>query len=254
MASFLIIFPEMTDEQASAQLLPPDPPADWERRMNKNDIGPPFRSIDEARYMSLAEKKCDCAVFTSHIPDIFVRNPKRIHLRSVDIASTSGIIFYRPEAEEKARKISNIFSDFDYKFSGLLSSRLKAAGKQLPGLSASDKTSLQACSVMALPGGICPHDGIEYALMQKKLKHIAWFEGLIPVEFITNPLKVDFDYLDLKQNAGRIYYLPGFEITARELRKILIKRCKGFDENSVRLIGRLLGYQPADIETFIYYC
>lgn len=91
--------------------------------------------------------------------------------------------------------------------------------------------------------------------MQKIVRYIAWFESMSAVEFITNPLSLDFNHRGLNQNAARIYYIDGYEITADELRNVIKKRCQGFDESSVRLITRLLlQLLPADSEAFFARC
>lgn len=73
-----------------------------------------FPTIDEIKYISMANKKLDCVVYARSIPVIFLINPKRLNLRSVQTAAGSAMIFFRAGAEEKSLKISNLFADFDW--------------------------------------------------------------------------------------------------------------------------------------------
>lgn len=210
-----------------------------------------FPTIQEIKYMSLVEKKIDCVVYTGVIPVIFLINPKRINLRTMQIAAGYGMIFFRAGAEEKAKKISNIFAEFDCYYSNFLAAGLSSLNEKSSRQRVCNTRTLQKCTGYYIPTGIDPHEGIEYALMQKKLKNVALFEDVIPIEFIINPLGLEIKHLDYKEGLGRIYYLPGFEMSAVELKKELSKTTDTFDEHHIRLVGRLLGYQHTDIEQFL---
>ncbi|MGJ0194560.1 hypothetical protein ACR6A7_19770 [Pantoea sp. RRHST58] len=210
-----------------------------------------FPTIDEIKYVSLVERKISCVVYTGMIPLIFLVNPKRIDLRAIPIASGYGMIFFRPGAEGEVQKISNIFDDFDRNYANFQAAGWHGVDEKSSSDKSNDTSTLQKCAGFSVPTGIDPHEGIEYALMQKKLKNVALFEHFIPVEFITDPLGLEMKYIDYKEGMGRIYYLPGFEISALELKKELSKAIAPYDEHHIRLVGRLLGYQHTDIEQFL---
>lgn len=212
-----------------------------------------FPTLEEIKYASLAERKINCVVYTGAIPLIFLVNPKGIDLRAIQIASGYGMIFFRPGAEEEAQKISNIFDDFDRNYAHFLAAGWRGVEEKSSREKAGDTNSPKKCAGYSVPTGIDPHEGIEYALMQKKLKSVAHFEYFVPVEFITNPLGLEMKHVDYKEGMGRIYYLPGFEISATELKYELSKDADPFNEHRIRLVGRLLGYQHTDIEQFLAF-
>lgn len=213
-----------------------------------------FPTIDEIKYNRMANKKLDCVVYARSIPVIFLRNPKRLNLRSFQTAAGSAMIFFLAGSEEKALKISNLFADFDCYYSSFLAAGLSVLNGDSPKLKRYNISSTRSCTGYRIPTGIEPHEGIEYALMQKGLKCVAMFEYCIPIEFITNPLQLDIKYLDFNNGQGRIYYKSGHEISAKELSNELSKSISPFDEDHIRRVGRLLGYQNADIEQYIEYC
>lgn len=213
-----------------------------------------FPSIDEIKYFNIVAKKQFCAVFTGAIPLIFLRNPKRINLRSLQVGAGCGMVFFRAGAEDEAKKISNIFADFDCYYSRFLASGETDMRSVKSGLRRSCTFSpSQACTVYTIPTGIEPHDGIEYALMQKALKNVALFESHVPIEFVVNPLRLELKYLEYREGSGRIYFRQGHEVSAIELKKLLTQPANPFDEKLNRRIGQLLGYQHADIEQFLNY-
>lgn len=222
--------------------------------MNNHVIGSSdFPSIEELKYTNLAERKINCVVYTGAIPLIFLVNPKGIALRAIPIASGYGMIFFRPDAGEEAQKISNIFDDFDRNYAKFLAAGWHGVDEKSSSENAGDTISPKKCAGYSVPTGIDPHEGIEYALMQKRLKSVAHFEYFVPVEFITNPLGLEMKYVDYKAGLGRIYYLPGFEISATELKNELSKDADPFSEHRIRLVGRLLGYQHTDIDQFLAF-
>lgn len=212
-----------------------------------------FPTIDEVKYYKIALKKCDCAIFTKYIPLIFIRNPKKIKLGTLQFASGMGLIFFRLGAEDKARKLKNLYSEMELDYinfmtagSGALSEPNDARLKE--------KVSKSMCKDLFIPTGIEPHDGCEYVLMHKGLKHLALFEYSLPIEFINNPLKIELNRLDYKNGQGVIYYLHGYEFSAKELRKELNRTTNHYDEDHIRRVGRFLGYHISDIEQFVEYC
>lgn len=209
-----------------------------------------YPTIEEIKYFHLADKKSDCAVYIKDIPLIFIRNPRKINLGHIQFASGLGIIFFRVGAEDKARKIGNLFSELDGNYSDFLN-----PGSNSPERSPEDAPPTKSCTELLIPTGIEPHDGIEYVLMSKGLKHVALFEYSLPIEFLTNPLKMDLHHKDYKKGRGRIYYTPGHEFSANELRKELNSSSTNpYDEDRIRRVGRILGYPNPDIEQFIEFC
>ncbi len=213
-----------------------------------------YPSVEEIKYFYLADKKCDFAVYMNHIPLIFLRNPRKVNLCSVQIASGMGMIFFRAGVEDKARKIGNLFSELDFYYSNFLTSGSRVVNRNSPESSVEDAQDTKSCTELFIPTGIDPHDGIEYVLMSKGLKHVALFEYSLPIEFLTNPLKIDLHHKDYKNGRGRIYYKPGHEFSANELRKELNNSTNPYDEEHIRRVGRLLGYPNPDIEQFIGFC
>lgn len=215
---------------------------------------PEFPGVDEMKYLNIVAKKQFCAVFTGAIPLIFLRNPKGINLRSLQVGAGCGMVFFRAGAEDEARKLSNLFADFDCYYSRFVAS----SNTDMKSLKSGQKRPCspypyQACTVYTIPTGIEPHDGIEYALMQKALKNVALFDHFIPIEFVINPLRLEMKYLEYKEGSGRIYFRPGHEVSANELKKLLTQPANPLDEKLNRRIGQLLGYQHADIEQFLSY-
>ncbi|MFJ5159690.1 hypothetical protein ACIP6T_11005 [Pantoea sp. NPDC088449] len=215
--------------------------------------GTNFPSIDEMRYVHIAEKKQDFAVYTGMIPVVFLNNPRKINLHSLQISSGYGMVFFRSGAEQKVKSICNIFSGFDCYYSTHFSQKLGQTDDWPLAEGDSIKPAAKSCNQYILPTGLEPHEGIEYPLMHKALKHVAIFEYFIPVEFITNPLCLDLKFIEYKGGSGRIYYRPGHDITAKELKKEVSNNINPYDEEHVRRIGRLLGYQPSDIAHLIDY-
>lgn len=215
---------------------------------------PEFPGVDEIKYLNIAMKKSDCAVFTHYVPFIFVNNPKKINLRSLQVASGMGMIYFRTGAEDKARKIGNLFTWLDFHYTNFLEAGLVKKNEPAAHRSSNVKPSGSTCTELFIPTGIEPHDGIEYILMQKGLKHVALFEHSLPIEFLTNPLQIDMDYIEFKNGSGRIYYTAGHEVSARELKKEMGKSEDFFKPDHIRRVGRILGYQHTDIELFIEYC
>jgi hypothetical protein len=214
---------------------------------------PEFPTINEIKYLNIAKKKNDCAVFTDYIPLVFIRNPHKVKLGSIQFASGLGMIYFRLGAEDKARKIGNLFSDLDFHYANFMGAIAPPQRKFSAELHESMKSSLK-CTEYFIPSGLKPHDGIEYVLMNKGFKHVAMFEYSLPIEFLTNPLRIEMKYIDFNNGNGRIYYTPGHEFSANELRKEIVRTDNIYDEIHIRRVGSFLGYQRNDIEQYIEYC
>lgn len=223
--------------------------------MSKNcNLEPEYPTLSEMKYFNIALKKIDCAVFLGDIPLVFITNPKKVQMGSLQFASGMGMVFFRLGAEKEAKKITNLYAELDNHYLTFTGEFVGHVNENKPPQMNQHAEAIRTEKDYAIPSGIEPHDGIEYALMHKGLKKIALFEYSLPIEFLTNPLKIELDYMDYKHGQGRIYFKPESKFFANELRKELNRNKNPFNEDHIHRVGRFLGYKTSDIEDFIDYC
>lgn len=103
------------------------------------------------------------------------------------------------------------------------------------------------------PEGVGPHEEIEYRLMVERRKYVALFiEKIIPKEFIENPNRLNYKVLEDEGQNCLIYFMPGYGEEAKKL-LLLLKRGSnlGFQEETEREIGHILGYEDWEIDAFL---
>lgn len=206
--------------------------------------------LTDSNYERMSQHKLPAVYYPNRVPLDFIKDEDNIGLRFISVNNKKGIIFYRPEAFFEAYQI---FLSVDYhkeKRSSVLEEKgepedLLVETKPLP--------NLIPIKELVTPHGINPHDGLEYALMHSGQKKVAYFYCEVPCEFILNPFCLTLHHFATHDDCGMIYYMAGAEEKAEKLFNLLSNiKCEQ-DTESHRLIGRLLGYRPSDIEVFLKF-
>jgi hypothetical protein len=111
---------------------------------------------------------------------------------------------------------------------------------------------------MTLPEGIGPHEGLEFDLMRAGRKAVALFYELEPEGLAEISADPSFSCLRFSAVQKRgisvpvwIVFHKNAEVQAKQLKALVQQPPNGWKTAHEREVGRILGYNEADIDAFI---